>query len=57
MCLRPPNDDLVFALAITTYVASRPWKRARITHVGREPQVGVRRALVPDDVISDYIFR
>ncbi len=52
-----PNDDLVLALAIATYVASRPRKRARITHVGLEPPVGVRRALVPDGLISDYIFR
>ena len=52
-----PNDDLVLALAIAIYVASRPRKRAHITHVGPEPSVGVRRALVPDVIISDYIFR
>jgi hypothetical protein len=52
-----PNDDLVLALAIATYTATRPRKRRRITHVGLEPPLGRRRTDFPDGVIPDYIFR
>jgi len=52
-----PNDDLVLALAIATYAATRQRRRARLTHVGPELPVGVRRALVPDAIIRDCIFR
>ena len=47
------NDDLVLALAIATYVATRPKKRAAITHVGFEPPLKV-----PSKPIADcFSFR
>ena len=52
-----PNDDLVLALAIATYVATRPRRTAKITHVGLEPPLGTGRHFVPDGVIPDFIFR
>ena len=48
-----PNDDLVLALSIAVYAANNPRRRRRITHVGLEPPLEARRALVPDN----YIFR
>jgi hypothetical protein len=59
-----PNDDLVLALSIATYVATRPRKRRRITHVGLEPPPGIGShfvptgsRFVPDGVIPPDIFR
>ena len=47
------NDDLVLALAIATYVATRPKKRAAITQVGFEPPLKV-----PSKPIADgFSFR
>ena len=52
-----PNDDLVLALAIATYAATRPRKRRRITHVGLELRVEARNTFVPDIVIPEDTFR
>jgi phage FluMu gp28-like protein len=37
-----PHDDLVLALAIATYAATRPRRRTRITHAGLEQPLGLR---------------
>ena len=52
-----PNDDLVLALSLATYVATRPRKRRRITHVGLEPPLRPTARPIPEAVIPPYIFR
>ena len=52
-----PNDDLVLALAIGVYAATRQRRRAGITHVGLESRAEAGHALVPDIVIPDGAFR
>ncbi len=52
-----PNDDLVLALCIASYAATRPRRRRRITHVGLEPSLAAASRRVPDYEIPNYIVR
>jgi hypothetical protein len=52
-----PNDDLVLALPIVTFAATRPHRKARITHVGPEPSMKVSSTPVPDAGIPIDMFR
>jgi hypothetical protein len=52
-----PNDDLVLALAIGTYVATQRRTRTRITHSGSDDLPSQRGPFIPDTVILDTIFR
>jgi hypothetical protein len=52
-----PNDDLVLALAIAAYVATKRITRSRITHVGLEPSPTPATPFRPDYIISSELFR
>jgi hypothetical protein len=52
-----PHDDLVLALAIATYAATRQPKRTRITHVGSDVALEAAGRLIPDYEIPNDIFR
>jgi hypothetical protein len=52
-----PHDDLVLALAIATYVADRPIRRTRITHVGLDESLERAMAEAHAGVIGNGIFR
>jgi hypothetical protein len=54
-----PNDDLVLALAIGTYVATNPRTRTRITHVGLEESLrsDLERTCVLDGALDNRLFR
>lgn len=52
-----PNDDLVLALAIATYAATRQRRRTRIVHVGPDVPLESASRFVPDYVIPSTIFR
>jgi hypothetical protein len=51
-----PNDDLVLALAIATYVADRPPRRTRITHAGPDESGLLPRFEARDAVIGSRIL-
>jgi len=52
-----PNDDLVLALSIATYVATRPQKRTGMTHVGTEPPLSAPSRFELHGVITHDSFR
>ena len=52
-----PNDDMVLALAIGTYVGTQRRTRTRITHSGSDDPPSQRGPFIPDTVILDTIFR